>query len=1130
MKEDDSTTIDTTSKPSEKEEEEKENDPNDLKSYSSKSSQDFSNEFIINSLEIKLKSTKISQILKNFIQTSSNPDEDLLQFDIMLETVEKFKWTVYHKAIEIRENMNSIQTEISIENIRINAKIQQIINNLKNSSIDSILMDKEKMKEVEKGYTDLLLDLKDSSFYLMEFFNISLGSFSHYNGGKKPLEGYIEKKSDPRIYRKLLGIVCPCIDSFIFSKYNKRWFVLKDDMIYYSNSSQIATGKNVYWFDSGVQLIREGKTNLSIINVSRTLSLKFKSYFEREIWFEEINSRVQKFVNSISSNIYKSYAIEKEMNLCHWFVDGKSYFEDLYEKLLNAKETVFITDWWLSPEVYLIRPVNEGIYLEIDQKKASIDEIKQLTRLMDVLNKVAEIGVKVYIQVYCECSLALTLNSKHSEDAIIKLNKKIQVTRHPKDALDLLWSHHEKLVIIDQMIGYVGGLDLCWGRYDTNDHPLIEEENNEKNYLFPGIDYSNARICDFNNVQNYLVESIPRKKCRMPWHDVHSRIEGPAVVDIARHFVERWNYTKFNDKSEGITEVKNVTISNSSSNKKNKISESWIGKIIGKVSKSKDKKKNIKTESELNKEKTIKMVKEIVVEKEKEENEPKTLQEKGLLIHKKKMLESPIEVSNTESGNQNEIDTNIEFKLETDEINTSQKHSNNQISFTDSINVEQPIEESNIIEEKIGEVDLKKLEDNFLKDKIIIDDDHLMLPSKAKLKSGQNKDYYSKMIKKYGETQKKKNKIIEILKNEERLESKFHFSDFYKKGTRASVQVLRSACYWSVGVTIPEHSILNAYYHLIDTSEHYIYIENQFFVSKSFTEEERKKCKNATSQVVENEIALHIRNRIERAYKNKEKFHVYIFIPLLPGFAGEPEESSTLQIILKHTYAGICRNYGLSIIEQLEKIMGDEWRNYIGFYSLRTHALIDNIPQTELIYIHSKLMIIDDTTVLLGSANINDRSMLGTRDSEFAVIIKEKKRVNMKMNGNNFIGAKFAIGFRKACMSEHLGIKNDDPILDDPVSDNLINCFKTSAKNNTYLYSQIFGCYPDDKYKSFSDLKEFYKNKTIEDYNNLIKLYEQKKDSFKGHIVEFPLHFLEKENLGIGFFTVENLVPERNFT
>ncbi len=30
-------------------------------------------------------------------------------------------------------------------------------------------------------------------------------------------------------------------------------------------------------------------------------------------------------------------------------------------------------------------------------------------------------------------------------------------------------------------------------------------------------------------------------------------------------------------------------------------------------------------------------------------------------------------------------------------------------------------------------------------------------------------------------------------------------------------------------------------------------------------------------------------------------------------------------------------------------------------------------------------MIVDDKVVILGSANINDRSMLGTRDSELAV-------------------------------------------------------------------------------------------------------------------------------------------------
>jgi len=44
---------------------------------------------------------------------------------------------------------------------------------------------------------------------------------------------------------------------------------------------------------------------------------------------------------------------------------------------------------------------------------------------------------------------------------------------------------------------------------------------------------------------------------------------------------------------------------------------------------------------------------------------------------------------------------------------------------------------------------------------------------------------------------------------------------------------------------------------------------------------------------------------------------------------------------------------------------------------------------TEIIYIHSKMMIIDDKYVLIGSANINDRSMLGSRDSEIAIVTED---------------------------------------------------------------------------------------------------------------------------------------------
>jgi len=38
-----------------------------------------------------------------------------------------------------------------------------------------------------------------------------------------------------------------------------------------------------------------------------------------------------------------------------------------------------------------------------------------------------------------------------------------------------------------------------------------------------------------------------------------------------------------------------------------------------------------------------------------------------------------------------------------------------------------------------------------------------------------------------------------------------------------------------------------------------------------------------------------------------------------------------------------------------------------------------------MIYVHSKGMIVDDEYVLLGSANINQRSMEGTRDTEIAM-------------------------------------------------------------------------------------------------------------------------------------------------
>lgn len=77
-------------------------------------------------------------------------------------------------------------------------------------------------------------------------------------------------------------------------------------------------------------------------------------------------------------------------------------------------------------------------------------------------------------------------------------------------------------------------------------------------------------------------------------------------------------------------------------------------------------------------------------------------------------------------------------------------------------------------------------------------------------------------------------------------------------------------------------------------------------------------------------------------------------------------------------------------IFQLVQDLPIDIHDYICFFGVRSHGLFGkkkDIPKTEIIYVHSKLMIVDDRFMIIGSANINDRSLLGTRDSELAMVI-----------------------------------------------------------------------------------------------------------------------------------------------
>lgn len=48
--------------------------------------------------------------------------------------------------------------------------------------------------------------------------------------------------------------------------------------------------------------------------------------------------------------------------------------------------------------------------------------------------------------------------------------------RHPDHVSSAvyLWAHHEKIVVVDQSVAFVGGIDLAYGRWDDVEHRLTD--------------------------------------------------------------------------------------------------------------------------------------------------------------------------------------------------------------------------------------------------------------------------------------------------------------------------------------------------------------------------------------------------------------------------------------------------------------------------------------------------------------------------------------------------------------------------------------------------------------------------------------------------------------------------------
>uniref|UniRef100_A0A8C1HYV1 Phospholipase n=1 Tax=Cyprinus carpio carpio TaxID=630221 RepID=A0A8C1HYV1_CYPCA len=755
---------------------------------------------------------------------------------------------------------------------------------------------REEQRQLE-DYLNKLLKMPMYRNYhaTMEFIEVSQLSFIH-DLGPKGLEGIVLKRSGGH---RIPGLNC-CGHSKMCYRWSKRWMVVKDSSLVLMKPDTGAISF-VLLMDKafGIKMDTkdtETKHGVRIDSLSRTLVLKFTSYRHARWWGQAVDDFVRKYgSNFLKGHRFGSFANEQKNIPSKWYVNGKQYMEDVANALEEAEEEIFITDWW---------------YVE----KTSTIHLQK--------------GVRIFVMLYKEVELALGINSEYSKRTLQQLHPNIKVMRHPDHVSSsvYLWAHHEKIVVIDQSVAFVGGIDLAYGRWDDLEHRLTDIGSVTRTLpvsdlqadviglmgntrFWHGKDYCNFVHKDWIQLDKPFDDFIDRHITpRMPWHDIASVVHGKAARDVARHFIQRWNFTK-------------------------------------------------------------------------------------IMKPKYRSLSYPYLLPKSHT-------TANEIKYQVPGC------------------------------------------------------------------------------------------------------------------TLTNVQLLRSASDWSAGIKYHEESIHTAYINAIENSKHYIYIENQFFIS----------C--ADNRVVHNKIGDAIAKRIIKAYRDGQKYRVYVVTPLLPGFEGDINTGggSAIQAVMHFNYRTMIRG-DCSIISQLKKDMGDQWINYISFGGLRTHAELEGRLVTELIYVHSKMLIADDNTVIIGSANINDRSMLGKRDSEVAVIYEDIHTVTSMMDGQEYQAGRFGLSLRLECFRMILGANTDSSIdVMDPISDQFYKeVWMTTAARNATIYQKVFRCLPSSDVRSILELDGFLSKPGLEKEDPARAQEELKK--IRGFLVQFPLSFLSEQNLLPPMGSKEAMVP-----
>ncbi|KGN60969.1 phospholipase D zeta 2 [Cucumis sativus] len=933
----------------------------------------------------------------------------------------------------------------------------------------------DKAKLAMQGYLNHFFGNLDivNSREVCKFLEVSKMSFVREHGPKLK-EGYLMVKHLKQVTGSDSSIKCFACHWCSCCMYNwkKVWAVLKPGFLALVADPMDSKLLDIIVFDVLPMLEeKEGSQACLSYHVKERNPLRYSFKVRRgdgDIRFRTTSTaKVREWVSSINDagfgakdgwcqpHRFGSFAPQRGLSddesQAQWFIDGRAAFEAIACSIEAAKSEIFITGWWLCPELYTRRPFHNH----------------SSSRLDALLETKAKEGVQIYILMYKEVPIALKINSMYSKKRLLNIHENIKVLRSPDHMSTGIyyWSHHEKIVVVDHHICFIGGLDLCFGRYDTMEHKVSDFPP----YTWPGKDYYNPRESEPNSWEDTMKDELEREKCpRMPWHDVHCALWGSPCRDIARHFVQRWNHAKRN-KAPNEEKIPLLMPQH------DMVLPHYMGKRTELSFKNTDSEQDHQKQTTDDHFSSLSPQDDIPLLMPQETGGLPDSNEQTNNLSNHNSFNQPMEIGRSGTGS---------FQAYNAEPWTQFEQTNgllDEFGFLDEFGAFGHLREATF-----------------------------------------DTPPYMKNSNDWLETERKSNHVAINEVNE------------IGPLTSSNCQVIRSVSQWSAGTSKPEASIHAAYCSAIQEAKHFIYIENQFFISGLSGDE-----------TIQNRVLDALYQRIWLAHKEKQCFRVIVVLPLLPGFQGGVDDNgaATVRALMHWQYRTISWEK-TSILYRLNLLLGPKTQDYILFCGLRSYGrLFDGGPiATSQVYVHSKLMIIDDCITFIGSSNINDRSLLGSRDSEIGVIIEDKEFVDSSMNGKPWKAGKFAHSLRCSLWCEHLGLHLREvcQILDPIVEATYKHLWLATAKENTTIYEEVFSCIPNDNINSRSSLRQSLADLKVKlDHNTLdlgiaaekieshengeVKMIDpmERLKCIRGHLVCFPLKFLWQEDLRPGFIESE---------